>query len=223
VKLKVLFVVLLFATSMAYAGVLDDFNRANAATLGANWTVQAGGGEIYNNTARALNGSQFSNLLTYNGVSANNAFVDVFSVDSSLAYIALDIGYFDANNNYFIKVQNQGCSGSCFNYAAFYYGNNGGGNFFSLTSPFTSGRLFASFSGTTATLNIDDDFDGIIDQSYSYNYGTATGGTGIGLGLYGTAQADNFGSGVTPEPSSLLLLGSGIVGLAGVLRRKINL
>jgi hypothetical protein len=76
---------------------------------------------------------------------------------------------------------------------------------------------------TTATLNIDDDFDGIIDQSYSYNYGTATGGTGIGLGLYGTAQADNFGSGVTPEPSSLLLLGSGIVGLAGVLRRKINL
>lgn len=222
-KLKVLFVVLLFATSMAYAGVLDDFNRANAATLGSNWTAQAGGGEIYNNTARALNGSQFTNILTYNGVSANNAFVDVLSVDSSLAYIALDLGYFDANNNYFIKVQNQGCSGSCFNYGAFYYGNNGGGNFFPLTSPFTSGRIFASYSGMTATLDIDDDFDGIIEQSYSYTYGTATGGTGIGLGLYGTAQADNFGSGVTPEPSSLFLLGSGIVGLAGVLRRKINL
>jgi hypothetical protein len=31
-----------------------------------------------------------------------------------------------------------------------------------------------------------------------------------------------FGSGTTPEPSSLVLLGSGIVGLAGIVRRKIK-
>jgi hypothetical protein len=31
------------------------------------------------------------------------------------------------------------------------------------------------------------------------------------------------GGGTTPEPSSILLFGSGLVGLAGVLRRKLNL
>ena len=32
-----------------------------------------------------------------------------------------------------------------------------------------------------------------------------------------------FWSGTTPEPSSLILFGSGVLGLAGVIRRKINL
>ena len=222
-KLKVLLVVFVFTATMAYAGVLDNFNRPDSPTLGPNWTVQAGGAEIYSNTARAAGGGQFPNLATFNGVNANNAFVDVYSIDANLAYIALDLAFFDVNNNYFIKVQNQGCGAACFNYAAFYYGNNGGGNFFQLNSPFASGRLTAYFSGTTATLDIDDDFDGITDQSYTYTYGSSTGGTGIGLGLYGTAQADNFGSGAIPEPGTLVMFGSGLVGLAGILRRKLNL
>ena len=220
-RLKALVTVLLFASSIAYAGVLDDFNRPDAPTLGPNWTVQAGGGEIFNNTARALGSSQFPNLLTFNGFSGNSAFVDVFAVDSSLAYLALDLAYFDVNNNYFIKVQNQGCTGgACFNYGAFYYGNNGGGNFFPLTAEFTSGRITAFFTGTLATLEIDSNFDGIPDQTYSYNYGAGTGGTGIGLGLYGTAQADNFGSGAIPEPGTMLLLGTGITTLAAAFRRR---
>jgi PEP-CTERM motif len=222
-KLKVLFVVIVFTATIASAGVLDDFNRQDAPTLGPNWTVQYGGAEIFGNTARALGGVQDVNLVTFNGVFANNAFVDVYSVDSNLAYIALDLAFSDLNNNYFIKVQNQGCGGACFNYAAFYYGNNAGGNFFLLNSPFASGRLSASFTGTVATLYIDSNFDGIPDQTYSYDYGVSTGGTGIGLGLYGTAQADNFGSGAIPEPGTLVMFGSGLVGLAGMLRRKLNL
>jgi hypothetical protein len=207
---------------MAHAGVLDDFNRPDSPTLGSNWTVQVGGAEIYNNTARALGGSQNPNLVTFNGVSANNAFVDVYAVGSGTTYIALDLAFLDANNNYFIKVQHQD-AGTDFDHAAFYYGNNGGGSFFTLSSPFSSGRITAFFSGTTATLNIDTNFDGITDQSYSYTYGNSTGGTGIGLGLYGTAQADNFGSGVVPEPGTLVMFGSGLVGLAGILRRKLNM
>lgn len=223
-RLKVLVTVLLFATTVAYGGVLDDFNRPNAPTLGPNWTAWAGDGEIYNNAAMALGGAQFPNLLTFNGVSASMAYVDVYSVDTSLAYIALDLAFFDANNNYFIKVQNQGCGGgACFNDAAFYYGNNGGGYFFPLNAEFASGRITASFTGTVATLLIDSNFDGIADQTYTYDYGVGTGGTGIGLGLYGTALADNFGAGpITPEPGTMLLLGSGITTLAAALRRRMK-
>lgn len=223
-KSRVLLAVLLFAASVAYADILDNFNRPDSPTLGPNWTVQNGGAEIYSLTARASGASQSFNLVTYNGVSSNNAFVDVYSMDSSLAYIALDIAYLDVSNNYFIKVQNQGGGASGFNYAAFYYGNNGPtGDFFLLNSPFTSGQITASFLGTIATLSIDSNFDGIADQTYTFDYGISTGGTGIGLGLYGTAQADNFGTSAVPEPGSMLLLGTGLLGVAGAIRRKLSL
>jgi len=46
-----------------------------------------------------------------------------------------------------------------------------------------------------------------------------------GLGGYAVAQVELFGTSttVTPEPSSFLLLGSGLVALAGIMRRKIGL
>lgn len=39
----------------------------------------------------------------------------------------------------------------------------------------------------------------------------------------GALQTVFYGTGTTPEPGTLIMLGSGIIGLAGVLRRKINL
>jgi hypothetical protein len=57
---------------------------------------------------------------------------------------------------------------------------------------------------------------------------TTTGAATIGPSVTGTssaffALAPNPIPSSTPEPSSLLLLGSGVLGLAGVIRRKINL
>ena len=40
---------------------------------------------------------------------------------------------------------------------------------------------------------------------------------------FAIAQLRSGNSPTTPEPSSILLLGSGILGLAGVMRRKMNL
>ena len=46
---------------------------------------------------------------------------------------------------------------------------------------------------------------------------------GLGYGANGILYADFSTPGGTPEPGTLIMFGSGIVGLAGVLRRKINL
>jgi hypothetical protein len=53
--------------------------------------------------------------------------------------------------------------------------------------------------------------------------GLNCGGVGSVDSGYGLVTGFSFGNSTTPEPSSLLLLGSGVLGLAGMLRRKINL
>ncbi len=213
----------------AGATVLDDFNRADGTNMGSNWTEQAGDFRIDGNRASGNNLS----LMTYNGsASATEASVDVFANPNGedIQYAALVLGYADLNSNLFIKVQSQYNGGTAFNYAAFYFGNNGGGNFFALSSTFTSGRITASLTGTTATLEIDSNFDSIADQVYTYDYSLAkiaALGSGVGLGGYGYAYMDNFsttagGTGPqnVPEPLSALLFGAGLLGLGGLSRRR---
>ena len=53
--------------------------------------------------------------------------------------------------------------------------------------------------------------------------GAPQGDCGLGVGVEGEAFTINSGGSTTPEPGSIMLFGSGILGLAGVLRRKINL
>ena len=55
-------------------------------------------------------------------------------------------------------------------------------------------------------------------------------GSGIGPSPYGVDVATSsasldrvVGVSITPEPGTFVTLGSGIIGLAGILRRKINL
>ena len=53
--------------------------------------------------------------------------------------------------------------------------------------------------------------------------GVFQGDCGFGLGVEGEAFTINSSGSSTPEPGTLIMFGSGILGLAGVLRRKINL
>jgi hypothetical protein len=212
----------LVSASLATAGIIDTFNRPDANTLGPNWIVVDGGAMIIGNRAAALNNAMDSNLAVYSGLSSSSAYVDVYTVGTSLQYIALALGYSSAGSNYFIKVQQQ--SSAAFNYYAFYFGNNAvGGLFHSLSTQFTSGRISVNYSGNTAYLNIDTNFDGAPEQQYSHTYASAVSGTGVGLGLYGAAQADNFGTGgaVIPEPGSWMLVLAGLGALVlPRLRRK---
>jgi hypothetical protein len=74
----------------------------------------------------------------------------------------------------------------------------------------------------TIELGIDTNFDGVFEQTYSdAGWTSRTLGTGIGLGMLGDVRADNYSANVVPEPSTALLLGFGLIGLAGYGRKKI--
>jgi hypothetical protein len=66
------------------------------------------------------------------------------------------------------------------------------------TAVATNEAMFSGFSYSFATLN-------------SFGY----------AGANDKAFLDNFSVSTVPEPSSLMLLGSGLAGLAGVIRRKL--
>jgi hypothetical protein len=56
----------------------------------------------------------------------------------------------------------------------------------------------------------------------NFEVGVIVPGGGLGCGFPGESFTITSGGGTTPEPSSILLFGSGILGLAGVLRRKLT-
>jgi PEP-CTERM motif len=74
------------------------------------------------------------------------------------------------------------------------------------------------FNGLTAvSANQEFHWDQNFGPSTAYEYPYYTDGIGSqAFNLYGTTSTS------TPEPGTLMLLGSGVAGLAGLLRRKIN-
>jgi len=92
-----------------------------------------------------------------------------------------------------------------------------------------SGLNVPELSGTTYWLNLDNAVVPSGDPVFwDENSGKGCGGTGCpskaSENAVGTIPSEAFtigGSGTTPEPGSILLFGSGILGLAWVLRRKL--
>jgi len=99
-----------------------------------------------------------------------------------------------------------------------------------------TGLNVATASGTTYWLNLQNAAVPSGDPVYwDQNSGVGCDGSGGGANCpsqaselsLGTVASEAFtisgsnGTGTTPEPSSILLFGSGILGLAGLLRRKL--
>jgi len=98
-----------------------------------------------------------------------------------------------------------------------------------------SGLNVSEVKGATYWLNLQNAAVPSGDPVYwDENSGAGCGGTGGGANCPASASESSVGtiaseaftisggsSGTTPEPSSIMLFGSGILGLAGVLRRKL--
>jgi hypothetical protein len=105
-----------------------------------------------------------------------------------------------------------------------------------LANPFTAGVSSVFYAYTSALTGGTGLVLGVSSQDFisyqaigaGYVFVIADSNTGDGLSQpYGNQQLYlnflNGGSSTTPEPGTLVMFGSGIIGLAGVLRRKINL
>ena len=216
----------LFAGSANAASVIDNFDRADAPTLGSNWAQQAGSMGISGNAAVSTGGQWVESFATFNGVSGNSISFDVSNNGTTTQYVggALGVGNGD---NIFVKVQNNGAgngasTGLGFDRFGFYINNddNSIGRFGFLTSVFTGGNVTVSLEGSIATLIIKPT-DGLV-QTYVYDYGFTPTGKGVGLGIMGNAAADNFAVAGVPEPQNwaMMIVGFGLMG--GALRRRRN-
>jgi hypothetical protein len=174
----------LSATSALAQKGADAFNRP---TLGTGWVVTSGSLSISNHEMVGTTGSLGyikSSILD----KATAASAVVFLNSTDLEYGAVALGNIAGGHNAFVKIQAQNADGT-FTNGAFYTGNNGGGVFFTLSSPVPSPALMdVFFCGTTATLRITS-AAGV--QIYTNNYKT-TFGIGTGIGTYGSVGLDNF-------------------------------
>lgn len=218
-KMMTALVALVGATA-AHADVTDNFNRPNALTLGGNYTVQNGNMRIDGNRAITTN---FVSLATYDNSVSDSALLDVaLRGNDAGSYVALSFG-FDSANSYFIKVQDNDGDGF-FDRYGFDTGNNDLNGPFQGLTPFQTGNIDVSISGTTATLTIVR--AGGFIESFSHNYGFAPGSATVGFGINRLGVADNFtfdavrgaAPGV-PEPAAWAMMIGGFA-LAGAATRK---
>jgi hypothetical protein len=171
-----------FATTAMAAK--DNFNRA---ALGSKWVAVSGTQGI---TSNRFTGSTLSLGYDKKSKTSTTVTTTVYLGGTDLEYGAVASGDIASGGNAFAKIQAQNADGM-FSNAAFYTGNNGGGDFFSLSSEVPSpATITLSFCGTVATLKITSSAK---PQVYNYDYGT-TFGTGGGLGTYGSVALDNYKS-----------------------------
>jgi hypothetical protein len=167
----------------------DNFDRTS---LGNKWVVPSGDGSLFI-TNDQLQGSSLSLGYFKKSASDTKTTATVYLNGTDLEYGAVAIGDVATGSNAFVKIQSQNADGM-FEYGGFYVGNNGGVDFFQLTSTVPSpATLSVSLCGTVATMKIKSSAG---MQKYSYDYGSSYNfGTGGGLGTYGNISLDNYKSG----------------------------
>ena len=197
-------------------GLSDDFNRPDSADLGEAWTILSGAPRIEGGAVTGIpyvsSEAMRTSELGWASVSADA------HVGTGVYYVAVLAGgsSIDASDHAYVKVQANAGSGK-FDAVFFYRGGNGPGNVVDSFIPlpaedhFTAARMTLTVEGSVASLDLDTDFDGVADQTYSATYATPFTGTFGGIGVYGNARVDNFGEGGVPMPITTTLTGPELV------------
>ena len=206
-------------SSRAAAGC-DDFNRANNASMGPDWTEQTGDIEVFNNQGHGL--VNFS-LMTHNPTSGGYIGSTVstrFDHGGGLNYVATVAGYANLSDCIFVKIQDNNIDG-LYDRVFFYRGNSGGSwgqpnYYFDLATPTVSGTMTMSFdaTGDIAYLDVDNDASGLVESFASSGLLAVAGvmGTGYGIGTYGPALFDDVSINGGCGGSGLAYAITGLVG-----------
>jgi hypothetical protein len=184
----------------------DDFQRPSGTNLGAKW-IERKEDWFISTGGRAFHESPEPGVATFVGADARDASVCV-DVNRGGAtgyrYVGVALDYKSLSDANIIWVGTEGASDN-FNYYKFQ--SNGligeGPGYGMIETPFDDARLHVTQIGTVATLEIDLNYDGIAEETYSADYGeySATG-TGVGIYSYGAAGIDNFRWGPIVPPGT---------------------
>jgi hypothetical protein len=207
----------MLAPSTAHAaGLSDDFNRPDSSDLGGTWTILDGAPRIESgavtSVANTTSVAMQESALEWSSVSADA------QAGTGVNYVAVLAGGsgIDAGDAAYVKVQ-QNVGNGYFDAVFFYRGANGSGapalSYIPLPAEdhFTAARMTLTVEGSVASLDLDTDFDGVADQTYSSTYDAPFTGTFGGIGVYGDARVDNFGQGGVPMPIATTLAAPAIV------------
>ena len=194
---------------VTHAGETDGFNRNNGGMSGP-WASSAGtfGNFSVSGNAGTHANNQFDTM-RYTGATGDfrskTQWIDVRAGSGTHA-VGLVAGL-GGSDNLFVKIQNNDSTADNFDRVFFYHGPTGGGAgwpgmtpsaiFNDLSRPTNEARIRLSVSadGNVATLDIDDDFDGVPDETFSRGgLGSISGsfGTQFGVSAYGNASFDNY-------------------------------
>ena len=171
----------------------DNFNRANG-PLGSDWTVRSGSYAIA--SQKAVGTADYARA-TLNGIGGSRIEANVSLSPGVVGqYSALMLDYGAGINNLFIKVQDNGTSGS-FNTAGCYLGNNGdtgefGLGFFFLSEAFTTAHMVVSVDNARVVTLVFTNIDGGSGtQAYVCGVAPTAEGPLVGIGSWEGGLIDN--------------------------------
>ncbi|MFO1078401.1 MAG: hypothetical protein U1E73_11825 [Planctomycetota bacterium] len=212
---------------MRFTSWSDDFNQPNTTNMGPFWTEVVGDEIIQNNQGQGNLATGWSYML--HNFAAMSPATTRMEIDlmpplgTSGPHVALITGAASGATQWFhTKIQDNDSNGT-YDRIFFYSNGNGGGwgspGSRALTTPVTTGRVYMYFTNAGDTLNvdIDENFDGVIDQHYANSGALAVtvAGTGFGIGTWAMGAYDNWRI-ADCLPATAQTYGTGFPGTLGV-------
>jgi hypothetical protein len=182
----------------------DDFNRPNG-PIGGNWTAVNAPFSINNNrgTCNAGTDAWIRHTLATGEYLDMEVAIDFLPkvTGSSFIYVGFAVGLLSSWESIFVKLQDNNADGF-YDRLFFEPAINAGTGwtsayFFDLATPTASGRMKLHFSndGDVAIVDIDNNFDGVIDESFQSSGILAANlnlGSDVAVCCFGSPAFDNF-------------------------------